>query len=244
MDQNEYSNDAKETQIDVRDVLNYILGKFWIVLIAIVAVAIGAVAYTSTITPKYESTSTLFVLKVDETTTTQSTTDFGVAKQMALTAPDLFTLDFCNNVADELNSQPSFTNLYGTITGEQIQEYTKAESDKEKCIITFTVLSPNSKLSKDLVNAVTEAFEKNIRDIVRIDSIRTSIAQKGVENPKASNLHMARNAIIGALVGAVLAVAGLFVAFIFDDKIKTPDDINRYLDLNVLGVIPEIDQEG
>jgi capsular polysaccharide biosynthesis protein len=29
----------------------------------------------------------------------------------------------------------------------------------------------------------------------------------------------------------------------FDDKIKTADDIERYLKISVLGVIPEIDVE-
>jgi len=35
----------------------------------------------------------------------------------------------------------------------------------------------------------------------------------------------------------------LFVIFYFDDKIKTADDVEKYLGLTVLGVIPNISKE-
>ena len=45
-------------------------------------------------------------------------------------------------------------------------------------------------------------------------------------------------------VVAIIAVCAILLAFyIFDDKIKTPDDIEKHLGLSVLGEIPEIEEE-
>jgi capsular polysaccharide biosynthesis protein len=78
---------------------------------------------------------------------------------------------------------------------------------------------------------------------MQLDTIRTEQVEHATTSATPSNIHTARNAIIAALVGGILACAALVIIFIFDDKIKTPDDIDRYLGLGVLGVIPEIDTE-
>lgn len=46
-----------------------------------------------------------------------------------------------------------------------------------------------------------------------------------------------------AAVGFVFTCLVLFVIFYFDDKIKTADDVEKYLGLTVLGVIPNISKE-
>jgi capsular polysaccharide biosynthesis protein len=68
-------------------------------------------------------------------------------------------------------------------------------------------------------------------------------AKLGEVNPNPSNIHTVRNAAIAAIIGAIVAAAILVIVFMFDDKIKTADDIERYLKVSVLGVIPEIDVE-
>ena len=42
-------------------------------------------------------------------------------------------------------------------------------------------------------------------------------------------------------IAVVITSAILVVIFIFDDKIKTPDDIEKHLDLNILGAIPDFE---
>lgn len=43
---------------------------------------------------------------------------------------------------------------------------------------------------------------------------------------------------------AVVVVYGIFVlTYVLDDKIKTPDDVEKYLGLTVLGLIPNISGE-
>ena len=56
------------------------------------------------------------------------------------------------------------------------------------------------------------------------------------ESPKSPN--SIKNMIIGGLLGFVLAIGIIVIIYILDDTIKTPDDVEKYLGLSVLGSIP------
>ena len=58
-----------------------------------------------------------------------------------------------------------------------------------------------------------------------------------------SNIHYFKNMALGAIISVVAICAILLAFYIFDDKIKTPDDIEKHLGLSVLGEIPEIEDE-
>ena len=46
------------------------------------------------------------------------------------------------------------------------------------------------------------------------------------------------NTCIGALIGIVLSMAIVVCIHLLDDTIKSPDDIEKYLGISVLGSIP------
>ena len=49
---------------------------------------------------------------------------------------------------------------------------------------------------------------------------------------------MKKNGIIGGLLGFVLACAIIILRYMMNDSIKTGEDVEKYLSLNVLGMIP------
>jgi capsular polysaccharide biosynthesis protein len=254
MDSNKV-NVNEERDFDIRDVGNYLLGKIWIVLLAIVCFAIIAIIYTSTITPAYTSTSTAFVINAQDNTVSSSHALSGISlgKQLAITSPELITKEFCDVVAENLNESPAFQDFYclkdeygnltRKLTGNDVFAALKVSSDEETCIVTFTVTTTNAHLSKYIANEVARSFGDHIKTFIKIDTISAEQAKFAVASASPSNIHTTRNAVLAAMVGAIFACAVLIVVFMFDDKIKTPDDVDRYLGLSVLGVIPEIDTE-
>ena len=48
-----------------------------------------------------------------------------------------------------------------------------------------------------------------------------------------------KNAVMGGLVGAVLAAGVFTLLFLMDDTIKTEEDVRRYLKLNTLAAMPK-----
>lgn len=47
-----------------------------------------------------------------------------------------------------------------------------------------------------------------------------------------------RNIAIGGILGILLAAGVVVLIYILDDTVKTPDDVEHYLGLNVLTSIP------
>ncbi len=117
---------------------------------------------------------------------------------------------------------------------------------------TFTVTAntENPELSYILANAVMLRYQYQIQNYFQVQNdtlIITDIYDTGsivaatAEN--STNQNFTRNAVIAAGVAVLVSVAVLVVVFIFDDKIKTPDDVEKHLGLNILGAVPEFESK-
>lgn len=264
MDSTNISTVKEENELDIRDIANYLLGKIWIVILAIVCFAVVAIIFTSTITPMYTSNSTMFIINTQNSSSSQTTSDWTVGRQLAITSPELVDERFCKNVAvalfSEFDANSDFAKYiqeqqinipvdekefddFTTAWGKTIYSSLRVTSDDETCIVTFTATTTSPVLSKHFATIAAEEFGDYINSFMDSDTIRTTVAKEATASNAPSNIHTGRNAILAGVVGAVLACVVLIVIFMFDDKIKTPDDIDRYLGLSVLGVIPEIDVE-
>ena len=137
----------------------------------------------------------------------------------------------------------------GKITPETVMSCISIASDEEKCTVSFTATTPSPELSDMISDAATalcmEDYLNEINGSYSKKMITVGLLDEGSKlptNPSPSNKHPLRNMIIGAVLGFVLICAILVCFFIFDDKIKVPDDIQKHLKLNVLGEIPEIEE--
>ncbi len=152
-----------------------------------------------------------------------------------------------NRPSNPLPETTKFTSFFGDdITGAQIRNMISVASDEETCIVSVTATTNNATLSCVISNAVIALFDGYINDFMRDESnqdyVKTTVTSYGNIPSSPSNANSTRNAIIFGIIGAILICAILVIIFIFDDKIKTPDDIEKQLGLSVLGAIPEIDE--
>lgn len=280
MDSNNNATPQKNAEIDIRDIVGYLLGRLWIIALVILCFAIIAFLWTTFfITKEYTSTTDLFIINTstnqNSTTNSPSTSDWSIGKQLTKTSSELIMGDYCDRVAELLkNHDPSkpvaegevdlskilnngsimpegstFSNFFKSIlpengiTGSYIRSCINVTSDDETCIVSVTATTKNNRLSAAISNAVMALFGDYINEFMKVDTIVTTISSSGSVPSSASNANATRNAIIFGAIGAVLVCAVLVIIFIFDDKIKTPDDIEKQLGLSVLGAIPEIDEE-
>lgn len=54
---------------------------------------------------------------------------------------------------------------------------------------------------------------------------------------------LAKNGVIGGLLGVIIAMAIVIIIYLTNDTIKVEEDVERYLGLSVLGSIPYSDKE-
>lgn len=113
-----------------------------------------------------------------------------------------------------------------------------------KNTFTVTATTTNKYLSCIIANAVTTVYEEYVKTeiVPKGTNISTDIFKSGTAQDDPSNKNFTKNIAIAVAVGVVVTCAILFMIFFFDDKIKTPDDIEKHLELNILGAIPDFEE--
>lgn len=263
MDSN--NTQKKELEINLKDAFQYILYKAWIViLVTIFAVIISFLYSNIFIKESFTSSSKIFITNEGDTSTptTSSEIDWTLSKQYALSAKEFVTLTYLEQVANFLNSNAlntipecaapngkTFSQFYSEVTGssrisaEALMEYISVSTNSNTCIMTVTVNTPNAKLSAIIANAVAESFEDYLIDVLETTEVKAKPIDYGKIADMPSNIHTVRNVMLGAVIGVLLSCGILFLVFILNDKIRTPEDVEKYLEINVLGAIPELEKE-
>ena len=292
MDSNNNATANNTTSLDIREVVNFLLSKVWIIALVVLCFAITAFLWTELIVvEQFSSTTDMFIISTSgatQDTTSNQMSNWSVGKQLTKTSIELIMGDYCDYVAKHLNAHNaetpvtdqdkdltlalnqtkdnqskilaeglSFSTFYkevakkNAITGSEVRSYIKVSSDEETCIVSVTATTNSQGLSAVISNAVLALFGDYINEFMEGDNdgntitentVKTKISSSGKIPSSPSNKNSTRNAILFGVVGAVIICAILVVVFIFDDKIKTPDDVEKQLGLSVLGAIPEIDE--
>ena len=71
---------------------------------------------------------------------------------------------------------------------------------------------------------------------MNIDAVNT-VEEANLPTQKAAPNTM-KNTLLGGILGVFIAIGIIVIIYILDDTIKTPDDVERYLELNVLASLP------
>lgn len=264
MDSN--NTQKKELEIDLKDAFQYILYKSWIVILVTIFAIIVSFLYTNVlIEAEYSSDAKIFITNESENNV-MSTNDWNLSKQYAVSSAEFVTMDFCQVIANKLNGtnlapgdkpydcskyigSQSFSDFYAgatghnAITAKEIFKYISVRSDSNSCTMTVTAVTPNPQLSAIIANSIAESFEDYLAGVLETDEVKAKVLNTGKVADKPSNIKTARNIVVGALVGIILSCGVLFIAFLLDDKIKSPEDVEKYLGLSVLGSIPELEKE-
>ncbi len=266
---NETSKSKAGREIDIREVCGFLFSKIWIIALVTLCCMIVAFLYTRIfITPMYSTSSEVYVINKNVGSNTNpsgvSQTDLNVAIQLTRSSKKIFKgYEFCSLVATELNNledvssffnsddiqAKKFTDFYferfgvKKITPETVMSCISISSDEETCTVQLTVTTPSPELSAIISYTATSCMQNHINAMNQANTIGIGYIDRGGRVATSpSNIHPLRNMAICAVLGFVVICAILICFFVFDDKIKVPDDIQKYLKVNVLGEIPEIEE--
>ena len=244
-----------------------------VILVAIFSVIISFVYTNLTFKPVYSSSAKLFITSESEivngnTNLTSPTTDWNLSRQYALSSPEFVTIDFCQVVANRLNnenldadtapyscsnflgSDKSFSEFYKEISGgldkitaESIYNSINLSSNSSSCTMTVTSYSDNPILAAIISNCIADSFEDYLVNVLETDQVNAKVLNSAKVAKEPYNVKTTRNLVLGAFIGIFLSCGVLFLIFILDDKIKSPEDVEKYLGISVLGSIPELEKE-
>ena len=219
-----------EETIDLREYFAIIKKRFWIIaIITIVAMVVSGVISFFMLSPVYESKSTLIVNTEKNEDTQMITGDqFSVSQKLAVTYGEIIkSRAVLESVISNLKLDSEYEDLVEKITVSPV---------KDTQIISISVQDTNPKKARDIANEIPKVFEKEVKRITKANDIQ--VIDKAIlpENPIKPNKMM--NVAIAAVLGMMIGLFVVFVLEYLDNKIKTPQDVEKHLDLPILGVIP------
>lgn len=222
--------DAKrdeEIEIDLRELFQLLLSKLWIIILCF---AIGAVlAFGGTklfVTPKYSASSMIYILT--KTTSVTSLADIQMGAQLTVDFEVLAkSRPVVEEVIDDLNLDYTYTELTQMIT---------TENPANTRILKLEVTHEDPEMAKKIANSLADATADRVAYVMTTD--KPKVVENAVVPAKPSSPSVMKNTMIGALLGALLAIGVVVLRYLMNDTIENEEDVRKYLNLNLLAAIP------
>ena len=200
-----------EVEIDLREIF-YALKKraFLILAVALLCGCLSCVYTKFFMTPIYTSTSSMLVLTKE--TTLSSLADLQIGSQ----------------VIENLNLKMGYRVLRENIV---------LENPEDTRILNISVTNSDPELAKEIVDELATVASEYIGD--KMEVIPPKIIEKGELPIVKTSPSMTKNTFLGLMLGFVLSAGIVVVITVMNDSIKTEDDIEKYLGISTLAVIPD-----
>lgn len=221
-------------ELDLRALFSAMMKKAWLIVICAFLLGALSLGYTALfVTPQYQASVIMYVN--NSTTTSEnnnnyiSAADLATAQRLVLTYVNIIKSDtVLSKVAKEAGLNMSPAKIRSMMTSASIDE-----TELFQVVIT----SPNADLSARIANAIAEVAPDAISEI--LDGSSAKIVDYAKVPNGRSSPSFTKNTILGALVGALLAVGLIIIQMLMDVRIKSEDDLAKISQVPVLGSIPD-----
>jgi capsular polysaccharide biosynthesis protein len=219
--------DNDEIEIDLLE-LFYALKKKAVIIILCSLIGAGIfAAYSFLIAkPVYESTAKIYILS--QSTSLTSFADIQISSSLA---KDYEEMIFSRSVVLTVNKNLGLDYDY-----EALKNKLTVTNPADTRVLNISCRSNDKQEACNLANEFATVSKRQIADFM--DTDEPTIFEKAVVSSKPVKPEKAKNIAIGFLLGFLLACAVVIVRYMLNDSIKSEEDIERYLGLNVLAAIP------
>lgn len=214
-------------EIDLVELFFRLLENLKYIIIALIVGAVAAGLITKfLITPKYESTAKLYVLNSSDSVLNLS--DLQIGNYLASDYQEVFkTWEVNEQVITNLNLEYTYTELQDMLT---------ITNPSDTRIIYITIQSDDPNEAALIANEYATVARKYISTVMVTEM--PSVLSDALANPKPVSPSYAVNILIGGLLGMLIVIAIVTLRFIFDDGVKSTEDIVKLTGMPVLAVVP------
>ena len=225
------SNDLNEMEeIDLLELLRAVLK--CIRLIIVLCIVFGAGGFLGTkflIAPTYTASTSIYLTpQINDT----GSLDYSAQMANGLLVTNVVNLLTQNNVMSEVAKDVGLENA------DAVKKFVNVTNKQDTQIVTVTATTTDPKLSKDIANGTVNTFIEtmqknlNVRNIEIVDKAKLSYVPSGPSIKK--------NTMMATLVGGVIGVGYAVLKFLFDNRLRTKEEAEKYLGIPVFCEIPEL----
>ena len=218
-------------QLDIMLLLRRIWEKKVLIVLVTLLFTVASLAVSIfVITPQYASTTKVYV--VNQTKDEKKAITTQDVQLGSLLVKDYKEIILSNKVMEDA-AEKSGTGL----TAKELAKKVSVEAPKDTRIISITVQDKDPQVASDLANTVKEISADQIKEVTKIDDVTTLEEAKAATSPSSPNIP--KNGILAPALGFILAVAGVVLFELLDDRVKRAEDIEETMGLVLLGVVPD-----
>lgn len=217
-----------EMEIDLREIF-YALKKriFMILAVGLLCGCLSCVYTKFFMTPVYTSTSSMLVLTKE--TTLSSLADLQMGSQL--------TKDYTVLTTSREVLQKVIENQELNISYKALKSCITLDNPADTRILNVSVTYPDAEKAKAIVDELANVASSYIGD--KMEVIPPKIIEDGEIPTVQTSPSMSKNTMLGLVAGLILSAGIVVVITIMNDSIKTEDDIEKYLGISTLAVVPD-----
>ena len=231
--ENQVTNNNDEIEIDLGEVFHLVISKLGVIILS--GILLGVLAIIGTmlfITPEYESTTKIVGLNRQDSNTLTSA-DMQTSTQL--------TKDYAELIQSRTVLEGVIAQLNLDMTYKEMLNKVSVETSSDSRIVSISVTDEDPYTASEIANAVRDMAAEHIQSVMDIEAVNV-VDTANIPNEKASP-SLAKNGVIGGLLGVIIAMAAVIIIYLTNDTIKVEEDVERYLGLSVLGSIPFSEKE-
>ena len=236
-DEKRKGRNSKMEELDLKELFNIFWSrKNYIFLIVAICIVIGIIYSFVFVEPKYKAEADLLLAQTNNSQTVEETTGTSItANDLTLNqklVPTYSKLLKTDRVIDKV-----INNLNIDVTPEQLKNNVTVSAVEDTQLIKITVTDANPHNAKVITDEISDVFIEEIAHaIYKMDNVM--VVNPANEPNAPYNVNHARDVLMFAFAGLVLAIIYALVANMLDTTVKTTEDIEKKLGLSVISKIP------
>ena len=226
-------NEMEEQVISISEIFEA-LKKRWILIVSITLVAtlISGVLSFFVIKPTYETSTKVFIGKEESNQEGYNTNDIQMYQKLLQTyAETIKTNEVIQAAINNTNADLSIKDVKSSLTVTPI-------SDTQ--ILQIKYQNNDPEVARSIIENITNEFVILSKELVPNGNVRVIEAVQLPEDPVAPNKKM--NIAIAFLLGLMVSVGLVFLLEYIDNTFKSKENLERELNIPVLGLIPSCDE--
>lgn len=230
----EKQRENDEIEIDLLELFTVLLGRIWLILSTGLFAALLCILISKFIlTPYYDSTTKIYILnKTDSTSVTYSDVQMGT--QLTKDYAELINSRY---VLEEVIRKLSLPD----VEYKDLLDKVNVETPTDTRIVSITVEDTDPVQAMNIANCIREVAGEHIQNVMDIEAVNV-VETANMPTEKAGPSVM-KWALIGGMLGVLLVCAVILIQYLMDDTIKSSEDVEKYLGLSTLALIPVAEEE-
>ncbi len=227
-----------EEEIQLSELIELLWKRKLIILIAVILCTVASVVYSIfLVTPIYQSDTTLMVngKKGFDTGDIAASFDLGT-----ISANQKLVITYGEIVKSRIVQEQVIAQLGLEENYDEMLEKVVSKPVGTTEILKISVTDQDPVKAALIANTISDVFIKEVIRILKVDNVE--LIDKAIPLDESINVKTKMNVAVAIVLGLMAGVFIIFAMEALDNTIKSPEDVEKYIGLPLLGMIPQFDQ--